>query len=104
MATTSPASTICGLSVMSPDDLPFLEEYIRIINRDNVRQIAFVPPEDYIALLRENARLRAENERYNDTVRKYGEELFRAIRAEDKLKYLRQFLLDAGITVPGFRW
>lgn len=89
---------------MTSDDLPYLEEYIRIVSRSEVHQIAFVPPEDYISLLRENARLRAENARYNDTVRKYGEELFRAIRAEDKLKYLRQFLNDAGITVPGFRW
>lgn len=67
-------------------------------------RIIVAPPDDYIALLNENARLWQENLRFHEVEANYGQELFRALAAEDKLKYLRQFLHNAGIAVPGFRW
>ncbi len=90
--------------MITSSDLPYLEEYLQRMAGEEGIRIITVPPEDYIAILKENARLREENKRYHEIEAKYGQELFRAIHAEDKLKYLRKFLRDLGVTVPGFRW
>ena len=89
---------------MHSDDLPYLEEYLQRMAGEKGLRIITAPPEDYIALLKENARLRLENQRFHEVEAKYGQELFRALAAEDKLRILRQYLHDAGIVVPGFRW
>lgn len=90
--------------MITSDDLPFLEEYLERMAGERGIRIITVPPDDYIALLKENARLRAENKRFHEIEGKYGQELYRALAAEDKLKALRSYLKTLGITVPGFRW
>lgn len=89
---------------MESKDLEYYETYLRLMeNAPGIRLIVQLPDE-YIKLLRENERLRKENSNYHQVEAKYGMELIRAIQAEDKLKYLRNYLHNIGVVVPNFKW
>lgn len=57
---------------MRSDDLPYLEEYLQRIAGEKGIRIIVAPPEDYISLLKENARLRQENLPFHEVEAKYG--------------------------------
>lgn len=89
---------------MKPSDLKWYEAYKELVGESVGIRLIFAYPDDYIALLRENESLRAANAAARESERRYGVELYRAIAAEDKLKYLHQWLNDHKIFVPNFKW
>lgn len=89
---------------MRSEDLEFYEQYLSLIASGEGIRVILSCPDDYIALLRENERLRQRQKDYDLIVSKWGMELTRALNAEDKLHILRQYLDDNGIIIPHFKW
>lgn len=89
---------------MTERDLPFYEEYLNMMSAGGGLRVYLAFPDDYIKLLKDNARLREVNASLKSVELKYGQELYRALSAEDKLKYVKRWLDAHNITIPGISW
>lgn len=89
---------------MTPEDIPFYEQYIKLVEGERGVRLILAYPEDYISLLKEVKRLTDENNNLRNCEIKYIQEAHARMACEDKLLWLRKYCRDNDIRIPNFKW